>query len=71
MKKEEFLHHCLEAEAGRDTFVTHPPSKEEGRVVECNVEKGHLIVQTADDHRRCWDYRECEDLSHSKSGPMV
>jgi len=71
MKKEEFLHHCQEAKAGRDTFVAHPPSKEEGSAMECNIKKSHLIVQTADNHRHCWDYREREDLSHSKSGPMA
>jgi len=71
MKKDRFLHHCLEAEAGRDTFVAHPTSNQEGKVIECNVETGHLVVQTVDNHRHTWDYRECEDLKHPKSGPMV
>ncbi len=71
MKKDRYLHHCLEAEAGRDTFVAHPSTKEEGIVVECSLKSGHIIVETSDHLRRCWDYRECTDLDHTKFGPMI
>jgi len=71
MNKDRFEHHCLEAEAGNDTFVRHPSSKEEGRVIECSLKSGHVVVQTSEDQRRCWDYRECEDLDRTKVGPML
>ncbi|WP_432822475.1 hypothetical protein [Trichloromonas sp.] len=71
MKKDRFEHHCLEAEAGNDAFVAHPASGEEGRVIECSLKLGHLVVQTSDNQRRCWDFHECEDLNHPKSGPMI
>ncbi len=71
MKKERFEHHCLEVEAGNDAFVAHPSTGEEGIVIECRLDMGHLVVRTSDNHRRCWDFRECEDLNHTKSGPMI
>ncbi|OHB33194.1 MAG: hypothetical protein A2X84_02230 [Desulfuromonadaceae bacterium GWC2_58_13] len=71
MIKDRFLHHCLQAEAGRDAFVAHPSSNEEGRVIECNLNSGHLVVQTPENEKRCWDYHECEDLDRPKVGPML
>jgi hypothetical protein len=71
MKKDRFEHHCLEAEAGNGAFVAHPSTGEEGMVIECSLKLGHVVVQTSDNQKRCWDYRECEDLVHPKSGPMV
>lgn len=71
MKKDRFEHHCLEAEAGADAFVAHPSTGEEGIVVCCGLTSGHMVVQTPDNNKRCWDYRECEDLVHPKSGPMI
>jgi hypothetical protein len=73
MKKDRFEHHCLEAEAeaGRDAFVEHPFSREEGMVISCSLTSGHMLIKTPDNSKRCWDYRECEDLDHPKSGPMI
>jgi len=66
MNKDRFLHHCLEAEAGRDAFVAHPSSSEDGMVTECILKSGHFVVHTPDNETRCWDYRECEDLPISR-----
>ncbi len=71
MKRDRFEHHCQEVESGRDAFVAHPNSGEEGLVIECSLNAGHLVVQTSDNQKRCWDFNECEDLNHPKSGPMV
>jgi len=61
MKKERFDFVCMETEAGNDAFVKHPASKEEGLVRSCSLE--HVMVETSDGNRRCWDYRECEEMS--------
>jgi hypothetical protein len=71
MNKDRFEHHCLQAEAGRDAFVSHPASNEEGRVIECNLNSGHVVVQTVENQKRCWDFHECEDLNRPKIGPML
>lgn len=71
MNKDRFMHHCLDSEGGKDAFVSHPATGEEGRVVDCNLQTGHLVVQTAENQKRCWDYKACEDLKHPKTGPMV
>ncbi|PLX80870.1 MAG: hypothetical protein C0616_06565 [Desulfuromonas sp.] len=71
MRKDRYQHLCLETEAGNDSFVRHPATNEEGRVTECVMSTGHMVVQTNDNHTRCWDYHDCEDLDHPKSGPMV
>ena len=71
MRKDRFLHLCDEAQSGDDAFVRHPSSKEEGLVTSCVMQTGHIVVKTADDKVRCWDYSECDDLQHPKSGPMI
>lgn len=71
MKKDRFEYLCMEAEAGRDAFVSHPGSKEEGLVTECHMKSGHMVVKTPKQQTRCWDFNECEDLQHPKSGPMI
>ncbi|PLX98028.1 MAG: hypothetical protein C0624_14940 [Desulfuromonas sp.] len=71
MNRETFTHICLESEAGRDSYVTHPSSNEEGVVTNCSINNDHLVVRTNDGHSRCWDYHHCEELRPSlKSGPM-
>ncbi len=64
MKKERFTFVCSEAEEGRDAFVNHSSSSEEGRVMSCSTD--HIVVKTSEGSNRCWDYRECEELSRSK-----
>jgi len=71
MKRDRFEHHCSEVEAGRDAFVSHPTTGEEGRVVGCSLKSGHMAVKTPENRDRCWDYSECEDLNRPKTGPMV
>lgn len=71
MKRDRFQHLCLEAEAGNDAYVSHPASNEEGMVESCIMKTDHLVVRTNDGAKRCWDFRECEDLDRPKIGPMV
>ncbi len=71
MKRDRFEYLCSEAEAGRDAFVRHPDSNEEGIVSSCIMRSNHMVVETVQGQTRCWDFSECEDLQHPKSGPMV
>lgn len=71
MKKDRFDFLCMEAEAGRDAFVRHPGTNEEGMVTRCVLNTGHLVVKTREQQTRCWDFNECEDLRHPKAGPMI
>ena len=64
MRKERFDFVCSEAEEGRDAFVTHPGSSEEGRVESCSMD--HVTVQTSSGTMRCWDYAECEEIARGK-----
>jgi len=64
MKKERFDFVCQDTEAGTDAFVRHASSNEEGRVLNCSID--HLVVETSEGSKRCWDFRECEELSRSK-----
>ena len=63
MEKETYRFLCQEMEAGRDAFVLHPKSQEEGRVVDCVLNTDHMIVSTPDGSKRCWDFHECEEMS--------
>lgn len=71
MNKDRFDYVCMETEAGRDAFVSHPTTNEEGIVTQCMTDTEHLVVETATGLRRCWDFHECEELQHKKSGPMI
>lgn len=71
MDRNRYEHLCHEVEAGRDAFTSHPVSNEQGIVTSCIRQSDHLIVETSDGQKRCWDFHECEDLKHPKSGPMV
>lgn len=64
MKKDRFDFVCAESESGRDAFVTHPLSGEDGRVTNCAAD--HLLVETVPGEKRCWDFHECEEISRSK-----
>lgn len=63
MEKERFQFVCAESESGRDAFVTHPASREEGRVMSCALE--HMVVETSDGKKHCWDFHECEEMARS------
>jgi len=71
MERDTFIHLCMESEAGRDAFVVHPSSREEGLVTGCSMTSDHLVVRTAEGRSRCWDYRACDELRPPlKAGPM-
>lgn len=71
MQRNRFEFLCAEAQSGRDAFIRHPDSNEEGMVKSCILKSDHMVVQTALGQTRCWDYHECNDLSHPKSSPMI
>lgn len=71
MNKDRYNYMCMEAESGRDAFVSHPTSHEEGIVTQCIPNTQHLVVKTPSGQNRCWDFHECEELHHRKSGPMI
>lgn len=71
MLKDRYQYLCHQVEAGRDAFVSHPITGEEGRVIDCILPTGHMVVAIPGHHKRCWDYRECDDLHHPKAGPAV
>jgi len=71
MNRNTYNHLCSEAQSGRDTFVRHPDSHEEGMVTSCISQSQHLVVKTSQGETRCWDYNECEELIDLKSRPMV
>jgi len=62
MNKERYDYLCMESEAGRDTFVMHPATLEEGLVKSCLPPLNHIIVRTSAGVIRTWDYHECEEL---------
>lgn len=64
MKKDRFDFVCMDTEAGRDAFVRNPSADEEGRVLSCS--SSHLVVETSDGNKRCWDFNDCEELSRNK-----
>lgn len=63
MKKDRFTFVCQESESGRDAFVSHPASQEEGRVLSCAMD--HMTVETSEGQKRCWDFHECEEMGRS------
>jgi len=62
MTKDTYRYLCNESEAGRDVFVSYPDSHEEGRVASCVLPSDHLIVETPDGSKRCWDFHQCEEM---------
>ncbi len=65
MEKERYDYVCVQTEQGRDAFVRHPPSGEEGRVLSCSDEK--VTVENTRGEQRTWNYREIEEISRSKA----
>lgn len=64
MEKDRFEYVCVQSEQGRDVFVRHPASGEEGLVVSCSDEK--VVVRNTAGEKRSWDYRELEEITRSK-----
>lgn len=62
MIKDTYLYLCNESEAGRDAFVLHPDTREEGRVAGCVLKSDHMIVSMPDGSNHCWDFHECEEM---------
>ena len=71
MNKNTYEHLCSEARSGRDAFVRHPESNEEGIVTNCILQSNHLVVKTSHGETRCWDFGECEETIDLKSRTMV
>jgi len=71
MNKQRYEHLCSEAQAGRDAFIRHPKSHEEGRVTSCILASQHMVVETPQGETRCWDFHECEDLTDPRSRTML
>lgn len=66
MKQDRYDYICMEIEAGRDAFATHPATHEEGIVTQCIPKSDHLVVQIPNGPKRCWDYHESEEMFRSK-----
>jgi hypothetical protein len=65
MDKDRFEYVCIQTEQGRDMFVRHPASGEEGRVQSCSKE--HVVVATTAGEQRTWDYREVAEITRDKN----
>jgi hypothetical protein len=63
MRKERFDYLCQQAQSGKDVLIAHGSTNEEGRVLECSIE--HMVVDTNEGNRRCWDFHECDEISRS------
>jgi len=71
MRRDRYEYVCQTAQSGMDVFVTHGSSNEEGIVTDCIPAKGRLVARTPENKTRHWDYSECEEMSHTKIGPLV
>jgi hypothetical protein len=61
MDRKRFEFVCTESEEGRDALVTR--NQEHGLVDHCAGD--HLLVKTVEGEQRCWDFRECEEISRA------
>ncbi|TLM67856.1 MAG: hypothetical protein FDZ69_03400 [Deltaproteobacteria bacterium] len=62
MERKRFDFICMESEEGRDALVVH--GREHGLVDHCAGE--HLLVRTSSGESRCWDFRDCEEITRGK-----
>jgi hypothetical protein len=62
MERDRFVFVCMESEAGRDAEVVK--GNEHGMIDHCAGE--HLLVKTPEGDKRCWDFRECDELYRTK-----
>lgn len=65
MNKERLNYICTQTEQGRDIFVRHPESGEEGRVLSCSGDQ--IEVENTGGEKRSWNYREAEEVTRSKA----
>ncbi len=66
MNRDRFTYLCNETEAGRDAFVLHPATLEEGMVSGCDLSGEQLMVRTPRGQLRQWNFQECEELSRMR-----
>ena len=71
MRKDRFVYLCRGTEAGRDAFVRHSDSHEEGMIAGCDLRSGMMLVLIPEKQTRCWGFKECQDLGDPKKGPMI
>lgn len=64
MNQDRFRFVCNEAEQGRDAFVSHAKSDEQGRVTSCAMTQ--VMVETSSGAQRCWDYSEVREMEREK-----
>ncbi len=67
MKRSRYEYLCHECDAGHDTLVAHPASREDAVVVSCIKLTDTMVVRTTDGYTRSWDFHDCEDLGRQSS----
>lgn len=60
MKTDRFQYLCQEVDKGSELFINHPSTGERGRLQSCSMD--HVVVETDKGERRCWDFRECDEI---------
>ena len=65
MEKDRFDYVCVQTEQGRDVFVRHPASGEEGQVLSCADEQ--VTLQNPRGEERTWHSSELEEITRSKT----
>ena len=63
MERSRFDAICAKSEAGRYIVVVN--HGEHGLVDSCAG--NHLQVETAEGRKRCWDYRDCDELPRNEA----
>lgn len=64
MEKERYDYVCVQTEQGREIFVRHAASGEEGQALSC--EAGRVTVKNTSGQERTWPYAELEEITRSK-----
>ena len=65
MEKDRFDYVCVQTEQGRDVFVRHPVSGEEGQALSCTEDQ--ITVKNTRGEERTWHYSELEEITRSKT----
>ncbi len=65
MEKDRFEYVRVQTEQGRDIFVRHVPSNEEGQVLSC---AGDLAtIKNTAGQEQTWHYSDIEEITRSKN----
>ena len=64
MQKDRYDYVCVQTEQGRDIFVRHVASGEEGQVLSCT--DGQVTLKNTKGEERAWHYSELEEIIRSK-----